>query len=582
MKGIFNKSIIIVSTAVLLVSVYFIAGVLIFANRQYYEINTANLEEAARIIKNFTPHNVFTDSNAAMEWAELIRDTTASYRITLINRNGQVIFDTDADSGIMENHLDRAEFQSAVRNGIGTSSRRSTTMGEYQLYAAIAIYDSGSSSIGESSVGAGELTGILRLSYLVSGFFPRLLRSTLLYLIIGLGIILFACAGIFHYSRRLSNFVETNLQNELEVKTTELSTRAKEAESENRYREAILNSMFDGLLSLDKNLKIIHANTKLCSLFGIEKERASGMSLLEFTSSTELAEAAQQVLITGGNRELRLKRFLPGNRQYFQVFIAAIEDGLVMVIGDISRLVKLEQVRKDFAANVSHELRTPIQVIKGFTENILDSTNDLRMDDPSNSTHHHYIEEIRHFADLISKNVLNMENITNDLLTLVSLESEETNRPKMTEEKLLPVINLAVSMVENTAKKKNISIDVSCSDDLSIKIHESLFIQALVNLLDNGIKYSNEGTPISINVYTKNEENSNKIIIEVKDRGIGIPAEHMERIFERFYRVDRSRSREAGGTGLGLSIVRHIALLHNGNIEAESHVGEGSLFRLTL
>ena len=557
MKSIYKKSILIISAAFLLVSAYFIAGVLIFANNQYYEINTRNLEEAARVLKDFTPPDVFTNPNAAGDWARRIGDTSSSYRITLINRNGQVIYDTEAESSIMENHLDRTEFQSAVRNGIGTSRRSSATLGQYQLYAAIAIYSQG------------ELAGILRLSYLVSGFFPRLLSSTLLYLLIGLAIILLACVGIFHFSRRLSIFVETNLQNELGNKTAELSSREKEAESENRYREAILNSMFDGLLSLDRNLKIIHANARLCSLFGIEKERASGMSLLGFTSSTELVEAAQQLLETGGTRELNLKRFLPGNRQYFQVFIAAIEDGLVMVIGDISRLVKLEQVRKDFAANVSHELRTPIQVIKGFTENILDST-----DNTDTSTGN--MEEIRHFANLISKNVINMENITNDLLTLVSLESDETSRPHMTEEKLLPVINLAVSMVEDTAKKKNISIDVSCPGDLSIKLHESLFIQALVNLLDNGIKYSNEGSPISVNVFMLNE----KTIIEVKDRGIGIPVEHIERIFERFYRIDRSRSREAGGTGLGLSIVRHIALLHQGNIEAESHVGEGSVFRL--
>ena len=576
MKSIFKKSILIVLAAVLIVSAYFITGVLIFANNQYNEINTRNLEEAARTIRNFTPANIFTNADAAKEWADLLGDTRTSYRITLINRSGEVIFDTDADSAVMENHLDRSEFQAAVRNEIGTSRRESATLGQYHLYAAIAIYSSpgstgtgstGTSSTGAGSTGAGsrgDLAGVLRISRLVSGFFPRLLSSTLLFLIIGLGIILSACAGIFYFSRRLSVSVEANLEAELGKKTSELTAKVEEAESENRYREVILNSMFDGLISLNNKLEVVHANTRLCSLFGIERDEAAGMSLLEFSGSTELVEAAQQVLSTGVNRELTIKRFLPGSRQYFQVFAAVIDSGLVMVIGDISRLVKLEQVRKDFAANVSHELRTPIQVIKGFTENILDSQDNM--------------EDIRHFANLISRNVLNMENLTNDLLTLVSLENEDTHRPQMTEVPLLSIIKLAKDTVENAAEKKNISIDISCPEDLSVKIHESLFIQALVNLLDNGIKYSSEKSSIKVNAFREN----NKTIIEVRDRGIGIPVEHIERIFERFYRVDRARSREAGGTGLGLSIVRHIAMLHNGTIEVESHTGEGSVFRMVL
>ena len=554
MKDLFKKSIVIVSAAVLLISVYFIVGILIFANNQYNEINSRNLEEAARIVMNFTPADVFTDAHAARDWASRLGNTQATFRITLISRNGQVIFDTDADSAGMENHLDRSEFQAAVRNGMGTSRRQSATLGQYHLYAAVAINNA-----------AGELAGILRLSRLVPGFFSRLLRSTLLFLIAGLVIIFCTCAGILHFSRRLSMSVQMNLESELKKKTAELTAKAKEVESENRYRQLILDSMFDGLISLDKKLDIIHVNTRLCSLFGIDKEKACGMSLLDFSRSTELTEAAQLVLATGRTHELTFKRFLGGARQYFQVFAAALDGGVVMVIGDISRLVKLEQIRKDFAANVSHELRTPIQVIKGFTENLLASS----LDDQ---------DEIRLFAGLISKNVQNMENITNDLLTLVSLENEDITRPQMNETLLFPLIALAVSTVENTANKKGIAVNISCPDDLCINLYESLFIQALVNLLDNGIKYSSDGSPISISAFCENEQ----MVIEVKDNGIGIPIEHIDRIFERFYRVDRSRSRQAGGTGLGLSIVRHIAMLHNGTVEAESHVGEGSVFRMIL
>jgi len=171
-----------------------------------------------------------------------------------------------------------------------------------------------------------------------------------------------------------------------------------------------------------------------------------------------------------------------------------------------------------------------------------------------------------------------MENLTNDLLTLVSLEDE--SRPRLPKEDcaIAPLIAEAVAMVEVAAKKKNIAIETACPPELSAKLYGSLIIQALVNLLDNGVKYSGPDSKIRVNVLRENDE----LVIEVKDEGIGIPAEHLGRLFERFYRVDRSRSREEGGTGLGLSIVRHIALLHKGSVEVESHAGEGSVFRVRV
>ena len=369
--------------------------------------------------------------------------------------------------------------------------------------------------------------------------------------------------------------------------------KKEEINAEGPGLEAILNSMFEGVIALDSCLNIILVNRRFCSLFGVDLIPAvkdwRGTSMLELSRSAEMEEAARQVLSTGRPTELNLRRYASGIEQNFQVFIAPLEPGsvpeqetnnevmcrgVVIVVRDISRLVKLEQVRKNFAANVSHELRTPIQVVKGFAENILDSS----MKDK---------KQIRHFAEIIRKNARIMENITNDLLTLVSLEDESSAvqgsnpRPPMEETEVAPLIAEAKEMVEIAARKKNISIDVFCPPDLSAKLYGSLIIQALVNLLDNGIKYSDS----RIKVYAFRD--NNEIIIEVKDKGIGIPAEHLSRIFERFYRVDRARSRDTGieskaGTGLGLAIVRHIALLHNGKAEVESHAGEGSVFRLRL
>ena len=424
--------------------------------------------------------------------------------------------------------------------------------------------------------------------------------TALPFLFIGLVIVLGACAGLYSFSRKLSSSAKKKLDEELKKKTRELKTKTEEAETEDRRREVILNSMFDGVIALDSDLKIMLANPRSCSLFGVNKENDArdmdvrGMPLLSFSRSTELEEAARQVLSTGKPFELTLKRYISAigeNKlpQHFQVMAAPLEanvsktgaanaprdiskeaQGVVIVMSDISRLVRLEQMRKHFAANVSHELRTPIQVIKGFTENILDSS----MDDKN---------EIRHFAEFIAKSTKTMENLITDLMTLVSLEDENRPRPPMEKLAAAPLIAEAVSMLETAARKKNISIETYCQAGISVNVYGSLVTQALVNLLDNGIKYSKSDSKIRVNAFLENEE----FIIEVKDNGFGIPVEHRERIFERFYRIDRLRSktkgsREAGGTGLGLSIVRHIAMLHNGSVDVESHAGEGSVFRLKL
>ncbi|MCL2232279.1 MAG: ATP-binding protein [Treponema sp.] len=359
---------------------------------------------------------------------------------------------------------------------------------------------------------------------------------------------------------------------ELEERILELTARAEEAEAKSRRLEVIFNSMFEGVIALDANLRITLVNPRVCFLLGFDKEkdaadRFRGMSLLSFSRSTELEEAAGQVLSTGRPCELTSRRYVGGIEQHFRVFAAPLEEGrgVVIVLGDISRLVKLEQVRKDFAANVSHELRTPIQVVKGFAETILDSS----LDDK---------EETRRFVGIMAKNIQTMENLTNDLLTLVSLESEGIAHPSMEETLLAPLIADAVGMVERAAGKKDITIKVICPPDLSAKLYGPFIVQALVNLLNNAINYSGSGSRVKVEAFRKD----GPLVIEVKDKGIGIPAEHLGRIFERFYRVDRSRSRGTGSTGLGLAIVRHIALLHKGSAEVESHAGEGSVFRLRL
>ena len=372
-----------------------------------------------------------------------------------------------------------------------------------------------------------------------------------------------------------------------------LNRRALESEAESRQFLAILNGMSEAVLAMDRDLVLYLANDSARSLFALDGWR--GSSLLMATRSTVLEKAAAGVLAEGRSLETEFRpRLAPGGEggrarnagRVFRVLAAPLfaargetppsktrrAEGVVIALEDVTRLSRLERVRKDFVANVSHELRTPIQVVKGFSETLLDSP----LDDVPRET----ADRLRRFVGIIRRNAETMENLTNDLLTVASLENRR--RGGVSGEKkrqaLAPLFEEAALSVGLHAGRKNIKLDVDCPGDLEAKVHGPLIVQALINLLENAVKYSPGKTAVRASAF----RGDGKVVLEVRDEGIGISSEHMGRIFERFYRVNRDRSRESGGTGLGLSIVRHIALLHKGRAEVESHAGEGSAFRIVL
>jgi two-component system phosphate regulon sensor histidine kinase PhoR len=372
-------------------------------------------------------------------------------------------------------------------------------------------------------------------------------------------------------SRLISDTGEfVSLEKALKSMAAELSSRIEAARAQGRRLEAILNGMSEAVFAMDEKLVLHMVNRQARIIFGIDGDPDAGsLSLLEATRSTELEEAAKAILAGNRPEEREIQWHTAAVQRRFRVFASPLAQpegrGVVMVLGDITRLHKLEQVRKDFAANVSHELRTPIQVIKGFAETLLDS--------PLNDE-----KQLYHVIKIIEKNALAMEKLTNDLLSLVSLEDERGSRPDMQETDPEQILQEAFDSVRLQAEEKKILIRISSPPGLRARLCPALIVQALVNLLDNAVKYSPPASEVSLDA----EEKEGELVISVKDQGIGIPAEHLDRIFERFYRVDRSRTQDPGGTGLGLAIVRHIALLHQGAVEVESHAGEGSLFRLRL
>jgi two-component system phosphate regulon sensor histidine kinase PhoR len=590
---IFRKNIITLGIIVCGFSAILTVAALAVIEYQYGRVKSmALLDAASSLIAAVGDNSVAeyfleggqTTDDAMLNRLAAIRDK-GDYRLSLIAVNGNVLWDSAGD-GRWVNHIDRNEVRTALEGREGIARRDSLSTGVRQMYAALPVF---------VNANAATVVGVFRLSVEDSSRPPAMMPFLLCSFLFTIA----AFAAITVFSRflavplkRLADIAETMagkrpyqdifsivdvsgeaeelfvLETALRRITEKLNRGAEQTEMEGRQLLAILNGMSEAVLAMNDKLVLYLVNPRARSLFGLAG--ITGSSLLEATRSTELDRAARKVLAEGRSleMELKIKTGIGEVRmeQWFQVFATPLTApaGVVMVMENITRLVKLEQMRKDFVANVSHELRTPIQLIKGFSETLLDNPFDNE-------------DQSRRCMEIIHKNVCTMENLTNDLLVLATLEDNADSSP-LEEQQLAPLFDEAVSLIVLQAKNKKTEIVTDCPADFAATVHGPFIIQALVNLLDNGIKYSPKKSKVWASAY---RENGN-VVLEVRDKGMGIPSEHLERIFERFYRVDRSHSRETGGTGLGLSIVRHIALLHNGTAEVESRVGEGSIFRLKI
>jgi two-component system phosphate regulon sensor histidine kinase PhoR len=620
MRTVFRQSLLVLTLSALGLSLSFMISMLLFMDSLYYEINTRNILDTARLVLRAFPeetlYGYFENGEADPRvspkveplafWMEKL---PAPYRLTLIGPDGEVLADSRFPGEVLPNHIDRPEVQAALAGNEESARRSSESLGTELLYAALPVYAPIDGPAG--AVSPERPLGVFRLSVETPAFWRRISGVALPFLLIGAVFFLAALGTVYFFSQSLSvSFVrlikiaesvhssdsfhgtinsphlisDTGefivLEKALRSMVSELSSRIEAARAEGRRLEAILNGMSEAVFAMDEKLMLHMVNKQARVLFGIHEEaEIRSLSLLEATHSTELEEAAQRVLAGNKPEELEIRCYTSAAERRFRVFVSSLNrpgpdpgrepaetpGGVVIVLGDITRMHKLEQVRKDFAANVSHELRTPIQVIKGFAETLLDS--------PLSDK-----EQIRHVIEIIEKNSRNMENLTNDLLSLVSLEDESRARPGMEETDMERLLEEAAGSVKFRAAEKQIRIEIRCPPELLVKLNDALIVQALVNLLDNAVKYS----PPSSKVFLEAERREEELVISVRDQGTGIPPEHLDRIFERFYRVDRSRSQDPGGTGLGLAIVRHIALLHQGTVEVQSHAGEGSVFRIRI
>jgi two-component system phosphate regulon sensor histidine kinase PhoR len=340
------------------------------------------------------------------------------------------------------------------------------------------------------------------------------------------------------------------------------------AKVESAQREAILATMVEGVLAVDEKLRITFLNGAFARAVGLQGPIPDRTSLTEVVRDPALNELLGEVLQEGMPHERRLWLVLSGEERVFEAqaapLVSASGRGAFAVLYDITHLERLERVRRDFVANVSHELRTPLTAIRGYAETLLDGG----LEDSEHS---------RHFVEVIKTHAIRLGNITSDLLTLSELESGRAGPPPE-RVSIQAAVDSSLRTVSSAARLAGIRLTRGTVEEADVLGNRTHLEQVLVNLLDNGVKFNRPEGEVRVGSHHSNGH----VTIVVEDTGIGIPSEHLNRIFERFYRVDKARSREAGGTGLGLSIVKHIVERMSGTVSVESNLGRGSKFTVNL
>ncbi len=574
----------------LVITVLSLLGLLWHASkalRDFYEKDTAtNLEARARLIQKQLSGREILSNEQAMDSLCKELGKKSSTRITVILPSGKVIGDSDDNPDTMENHGDRPEIFDALAGRIGTSKRPSPTLQRDMLYVGLPLRENG------------EIVGVVRAAVPVTAIDHAIGAIRIRIAFVGLAVAIVAAGVSWVISRRISRpleemrrgaerFARGDLSGRLSVSGAEETTALAEAmnqmaaQLDERIRtvlrqrneqEAVLSSMVEGVLAIDREERLIMLNRAASSLLGVNPQEALGRSIQEVVRNKDLQQLVIAALSGSAVPETEITLRHDGER-FLHAHATALRDaegreiGAVVVLNDITRLRKLENVRRDFVANISHELKTPITSIKGAVETLLDGA----INNP---------QDAQRFLGIILKHADRLNSIVEDLLSLSRIELEaERARIALEAGKLKDTLEAAVQACETKAGARNVSIELTCAEDLVAKMNPPLLEEAVVNLLDNAIKYSEPGKPVQVAA----SQSDSEITIAVRDQGCGIANEHLPRLFERFYRVDKGRSpSERGGTGLGLAIVKHIAQAHGGRVSVESAPGKGSVFSIHI
>ncbi len=490
-------------------------------------------------------------------------------RITVIDASGKVLADSEAEPDKMENHATRPEFAAALHGQVGTSTRLSKTVNVELLYIAVPIPG-----------------GAVRMAYPLNSIREanRQIRRDLLEgsALAGLLALLLAFVATQSIGRRLlriTDFAERVAAGDLSARIQEESTdeiahvasaldktarKLEEGfnalENSRQTLETLLNSMQEAVIAVSQDERVLWANERMERL--LPSGVRLGAPLVQSVRDPEILASVQNALTTRDVTMARAAKIFSG--RIFDVTAAPMPGGgAVAVLHDQTDIERVEKTRRDFIANVSHELRTPLTSIQGYAETLLDSRGA-----PENQ---------REFVEIIRKNATRMARLTEDLLVLARVESGEH---KLNFQLVMPqeLLDDAVQTFRELAASRGIELSMMNMATSAVLVDRDAIHQVFTNLIDNALKYGDQGGKILVGAC----ETEEGVQFYVRDFGSGIASEHLPRLFERFYRVDKARSRESGGTGLGLAIAKHVVRAHSGAIHAESELNHGSTFYFTL
>ncbi|MGM0417146.1 MAG: HAMP domain-containing sensor histidine kinase [Thermodesulfobacteriota bacterium] len=511
--------------------------------------------------------------------------TRANVRFTVTDSSGKVIGDTEEDPGEMENHKTRPEIRSAYSGKPDSQIRYSETLEESMMYAAVPVYKDGSiTAVLRSAVSVdfinkqlwltnwGIITGgllIAAFATLISFFFSLKISRPVTEITQGAKDFARGRLGAKLYSPDIEELGE--LADTLNKMAEELNQRLKTESRNKNELETVFYSMQEGVLAIDNDQKIMRLNQSALRILSMDIRDIKKKNVYELIRDSDLYKFIDKSVNSDKLVSSDLN-YGSEKEKILNVRSSPLQDendkriGTLFVLQDVTRVRHLENMRSDFVANVSHELKTPMTAIKGFVETIREGGS-LEPD------------KLDRFLSIIDKNVDRLINIINDLLDLSWIEkNEDTELIKFREEDVYKLTESAVKICEPFSIKKNIEIEIDMDSHIKLKANKVLLENALTNLIDNAVKYSNEGSRVIVTA----KDAEKYVMISVADKGIGIPVFEQQRVFERFYRVDKGRSRKMGGTGLGLAIVKHVLNIHKGTIEIESTPGSGSCFTLKL
>ncbi|WP_261302082.1 two-component system histidine kinase PnpS [Paenibacillus andongensis] len=524
------------------------------------------------------------------EQAKHLKEAT-NERVTFVRADGKVLGDSDQRPEQMDNHLNRPEIASAAANGVGYITRYSDTLKENMLYAAIPVKNE-----------AQEITGFLRISMSLEQV-GKSIRSLWYFLISGL-ILLFLIAGIVSYriAKGITHPIEkmtkvaqqiTNMNYQSRVPaynndevgqlgqainrmSESLQQQMARIQENERRLQGVMENMMSGIMMIDREERIMLLNPSAEYILGFSSQELLGKKYNEAKQQYEFTKLIQECIETQDPIRDEMVFYYPEER-ILDIHLSPIahEDeewsGVLIVIHDITAVRRLERMRSEFVANVSHELKTPIAAVKGFAETLLaGALNDK--------------ETAVSFLQIIFDESERLNRLIGDILELSKIESKRI--PMNFSPIYLPeFLERSLSVLRKEAEKKHIELSMQVDDDIYIEADEDRLRQIIINLLSNGIAYTHDGGKVKVRVEPLDmnaDGDYERLRLIVSDTGMGIPKKDLPRIFERFYRVDKARSRSSGGTGLGLSIVKHLVELHKGTIRVDSEVGVGTRFTIEL